>query len=350
MKIRVLALALVALVPLLAVVACGGEKVPTGAIAIVYGQPITQAKYDDAVSMWQAGYAAQKRPFPAAGTPEGNMLRGQIISGLVQQQVIVTKAGKMGITASDQEITDQITPLVQQFGKGDPAKFEKFLAKQGWTMAQLKDKLRIDILVKKIQDQILKTVSVSDQQITDYYNDPANQAQFVKGANRDVRHILVATKAEALKVRALLAADNSEANWKTVAAQYSTDQGSKNNGGLYLAVEPGKMVKQFDAYVFKAEVNVLSQPIKTKFGYHIIEVIKINPAGKAPLDSVKDQIKQSLLPAANQAALTAWFEKAKADAKIKYAPGYDPAVLTASPSPSAAAPGSSPTTSPTAVK
>ncbi len=59
-----------------------------------------------------------------------------------------------------------------------------------------------------------------------YYK--ANKAQFDQPATRTVRHVLVKTKAEALKVRALLAADDTAANWAKVAKKYSIDTGTKN--------------------------------------------------------------------------------------------------------------------------
>ena len=99
----------------------------------------------------------------------------------------------------------------------------------------------------------------------------------------DARHILVKTKAEAEKVRALLEADNTDANWKKVAKQYSTDPGSKNNGGSLGNFPKGRMVKPFENAAFALKVGEISQPVKTQFGYHVIEVTKKTPGNKQTL-------------------------------------------------------------------
>ena len=90
----------------------------------------------------------------------------------------------------------------------------------------------------------------------------------------DARHVLVKTQAEADKVRALLEADNTNANWKKVAAQYSTDTGSKSNGGSLGNFPKGRMVKPFEDAAFALKVGEVSQPVKSQFGYHVIEVTR----------------------------------------------------------------------------
>ena len=69
-------------------------------------------------------------------------------------------------------------------------------------------------------------------QATEVLRQPCQQvAVRRRGRASRARHVLVKTKAEAAKVRALLAADNTDANWKKVAKQYSIDPGSKDSGG-----------------------------------------------------------------------------------------------------------------------
>ena len=93
----------------------------------------------------------------------------------------------------------------------------------------------------------------------------------------DARHVLVKTKAEAEKVQALLAADNSDANWKKVAKQYSIDPGSKDNGGSLGSFPKGRMVAEFDKVAFSLKPGTVSVPVKTQFGWHVIEVTKKTP-------------------------------------------------------------------------
>jgi len=83
------------------------------------------------------------------------------------------------------------------------------------------------------------------------------------------RHILVKTKEEAEKLKQQLA---KGADFASLAKKHSLCN-SKKNGGNLGEFSPGKMLKAFDNVVFKLPVLTVHGPIKTKFGYHLIETI-----------------------------------------------------------------------------
>jgi peptidyl-prolyl cis-trans isomerase C len=83
------------------------------------------------------------------------------------------------------------------------------------------------------------------------------------------RHILVKTEAEALKIKQQL---QSGADFFTLAKKYSTCP-SKKNGGSLGEFNRGDMVKAFDDVVFKGPLLTVQGPVKTRFGYHLIETI-----------------------------------------------------------------------------
>lgn len=82
------------------------------------------------------------------------------------------------------------------------------------------------------------------------------------------RHILVKTEAECLQLKDRI---NAGEDFAEVARQHSTCP-SKAQGGDLGQFGPGMMVKEFDAVVFSADVNTLQGPVKTQFGYHLLEV------------------------------------------------------------------------------
>jgi peptidyl-prolyl cis-trans isomerase C len=82
------------------------------------------------------------------------------------------------------------------------------------------------------------------------------------------RHILVKTEAECLQLRDKI---NAGADFAAVARAHSSCP-SKAQGGDLGQFGPGMMVKEFDAVVFSADVNTLQGPVKTQFGYHLLEV------------------------------------------------------------------------------
>ncbi|MCY0107007.1 peptidylprolyl isomerase [Pseudomonas monsensis] len=87
-------------------------------------------------------------------------------------------------------------------------------------------------------------------------------------AKATARHILVATenKCNELKTQIEAGADFAE-----VAKNNSTCPSSRQGGDLG-SFGPGQMVKEFDTVVFSAPINVVQGPVKTQFGFHLLEV------------------------------------------------------------------------------
>lgn len=86
------------------------------------------------------------------------------------------------------------------------------------------------------------------------------------------RHILVNSEAQANELKTAI--ENGQ-DFATLAKQYSSCPSGKNGGDLG-QFGPGMMVKEFDEVVFSAPVNTVQGPVKTQFGYHLIEVTSRN--------------------------------------------------------------------------
>lgn len=88
-------------------------------------------------------------------------------------------------------------------------------------------------------------------------------------AKAAVRHILVKSLAEAERIKALLAKGE---DFDVLAKRFSSCASAKKGGHLG-EIRPGQMVKSFDQVVFKKAILTVHGPIKTQFGYHLIETI-----------------------------------------------------------------------------
>src|SRR5580765_1090435 len=89
----------------------GGGSVPSDAVAQVKGQTITQAQFDELIAQAKKSYATQKRPFPAAGTPEFATLKNQAVQYLVQRAEFQQEADKLGVSVSDSEIDKRLEKI-----------------------------------------------------------------------------------------------------------------------------------------------------------------------------------------------------------------------------------------------
>jgi foldase protein PrsA len=323
---RNIALLLLALIAVLAVSACGGgsdaPEVPEGAVAVVGDKTVTKEEYDQLIEQQKASAEAQKQDFPEPGTAEYEALKTTVVKGLVEQKEWELEGESMGIKVSDQEIETELDKLKQQYFQGDEQKYEAELAKQNLTDEDVRNELRTRILTNKIYEAVTKKVTVSDADIKAYYD--KNPTQYQQPASREVRHILVKTEAQAQKLHDQI---QSGADFAALAKKYTQDQASKADGGKFTAFK-GRTVEPFDEFVFSAKTGELSDPIKTEFGWHIIEVLSaIKPATTTPLDQVKDAIKTTVLQTKQNAAMKAWIAAlpAKYADEVAYAPGYAPA-------------------------
>ena len=323
-------LLLLALIAVLALAACGGggtssADVPEGAVAVVGDKTVTKEEFDQLIEQQKKSAEAQKQDFPAPGTAQYEALKATLVKGLVEQKEWELEGEAMGVQVTDQEIETELNKLKQQYFKGDEQKYSAELAKQGLTDEDVRNELRTRILTNKIYEAVTKKVTVSDADIQAYYD--KNSTQYQQPASRDVRHILVKNEALAQKLHDQI---QGGADFAKLAEKYTQDQASKADGGKFTAFK-GRTVAPFDKFVFSAKTGELSDPIKTEFGWHVIEVLSaVKPATTTPLDQVKDQIKSTLLTTKQNAAMKAWIAAlpAKYADEVAYAPGYAPASAT----------------------
>lgn len=328
------AMALLALIVAVSLVAVGcGDKVPTGAIAKVGDGLVTKEQFNDIIEQAKAqAKQAGQAEFPKAGTAAYNQYASQVVDYLVTQELLNQAAAEFGIEVTEKQIKERVDQLTEAYGGKEAVK--ELLKQQGLTYEDLDDIMRDQILSQKVYDRVIKSAKVTDKEIAAYYE--KNKDQYDQSEVRVVRHVLVKTKAQAEQVRSLLVADSSAANWKKVAKQYSEDPGTKDNGGDLGDVQQGMMVPAFDKAAFSLKKGVVSQPVKTTYGWHILEVTKITPAKASSLEDVKAEIQQTLLGEKQQKVWEKWLKQQQKDAGIVYAPGFDPQELlkaTASPEP-----------------
>ncbi len=157
-------------------------------------------------------------------------------------------------------------------------------AKLGITADQLRALYEVNILRQKLMDVITANTPHSQDEVW-------------------ARHILVADDATANTVRQRLV--NGE-DFAKVAAEVSTDTGTKDKGGDLGWFARGTMVPEFDAAAFTLKVGEISQPVKSQFGYHIIQVLAHTTV---PLDA-------SAYQQAQQTAFNDWLTKARTDYKV----------------------------------
>lgn len=319
-----LAVALAALTALVAAGCGGSDDVPADAVAVVDGTVITQAQLDELITRAKTSYSSQKREFPKAGTADFQALQTQAVAYLVQRQQYEAEADKLGIEVDDKQIDARIDEILKDpnygFG-GSRAKLDAQLKQQGYTEKAFRGDVRAQLLSEGIVEQITKDATVTDADVKQYYAD--NKAQFAVAESRDVRHILVKSKAEADDVVQQL---ENGGDFAALATKLSQDPGSKDSGGK-LSIKRGETVPAFDKAAFSLKVNEVSQPVKTEFGWHVIQPLgPVKPASTTLLKDVEEQIRAQLLQEKQNTAIQEWTTQLEKDYKDKvtYGAGYAP--------------------------
>jgi foldase protein PrsA len=323
------------LVALLA--ACGGGgnsgPVPAGAIAQVGSVPITKASFDALLSVACARYKAQGQDCPKVGTPTYTSLRDSAVTFLVQQEELTEEGKKLGVTVTQKDIDKQVQQIKKTYYQGSNKKFLAALKKDDITLPELEQyELRPNLLGQNLQNKVTANVKVSDAAALKYYN--ANKSSFTTPKTREVRHILVNSKSLADQIETKL--DNG-ASFASLAKKYSKDTGSAAQGGKLCVAHGGssgacqQTVKPFDKAVFSLKTNEISQPVKSAYGWHIIEPLAAaKPSHTQTFNEVKSQIEANLASQQKQTAWQAWLAKMAKDykGKVTYQTGYAPATTT----------------------
>ncbi|MEH7771923.1 peptidylprolyl isomerase [Bacillus velezensis] len=238
-----------------------------------------------------------------AKTDAGNVTKGElytnmkktagasVLTQLVQEKVLAKK-----YKVSDKEIDTKLKEYKTQLGDQYSA------LKQQYGEDYLKDQVKYELLAQKAAKDNIK---VTDADTKEYYDG-------LKGKIR-ASHILVADKKTADEVEKKL---KKGEKFETLAKEYSTDT-SKDNGGDLGWFDKKSMDETFSKAAFGLKVGQVSDPVKTKFGYHIIK--KTEERGK--YDDMKKELKEEVLKQKlnDNSAVQAAIQKVmkKADVKVE---------------------------------
>jgi foldase protein PrsA len=333
-SILVLAVLLLAL----SVAGCGSEEssgeVSGDSVAAVGDKQISKEKFDRLLAQAEDTYKARKQDFPAVGSPEYDQLKQAILRSLIEQAEFEIGAEELGIEVTDADVEKRLDELKEQFFQGDEEKYREELEKQGLSDEQVRDDIRSRLLSERIFKAVTKDVKVTDQDVSDYYEE--NKAQFETQASREVRHILISCDTAVTCRKAKQEADDlytqikAGADFAQLAKKNSDDTSSASQGGKFNA-EKGATVPPFDKTVFALKTGELSKPVKTQFGWHIIEAVSaVKPESRRPLSEVEQDIRQQLLQQRQNDAMNKWVTglRSRLADEIAYAPGFKPAPTT----------------------
>src|SRR5947209_8484447 len=259
----------------------GGERRQD--VAVVYAQVISHQDLEQATTALTRRYEQLLRG--RADLLRGLNLSGQALDQLIQQALLRHEAARLGIAVANAEIDETVKrmPDLQQNGRFDRSLLEANLRGERVPGA-FEDAVRQDLLRQRLQALVTDGVGVSDGELEERYrfdHEKANLAFVRKAAARK-------------KAEELLAKLKAGGDFAALAKERSEDAGSAANGGDLGLFTRGRMTPAFEEAAFALQGGGLSDVVETPFGFHVIKVEEHRPGGAKPLETVHDEIADTL--------------------------------------------------------
>ena len=211
-------------------------------------------------------------------------LQQNVFDRLISQELLRQLAEAEGLTPTEDEVRAEVEATEARILEQGPfADLDEFLENSGLTEADIETLIRDGAVYEKMLDA---------------HGGPQEMEQV------HARHILVETEEEGDAV--LVGLEEGE-DFADLAAEYSTDTGSKDDGGDLGWFPRGVMVTEFEEAAFGLEIGEISELVKTEFGYHVIEV----------LERKVRELEPQLLLAFQQRAFDEWFTEQRELAEIE---------------------------------
>ncbi|HET7517161.1 MAG TPA: SurA N-terminal domain-containing protein [Actinomycetes bacterium] len=274
--------------------------------------------------MTKAQLGQQQQAEQQQGQQEGQDIDSttrQALEGLIQFQLVLDGAKKAGVTIEEADVDARMEQLKQQ------------VAAQGQNYEELLKTRQISEEVLRTQQRVQLAVDLVAVKLVPYSSDAALR-QLLDRRKEDflevrVRHVLVKDKATANQVRQELVADG---DWAAVAKRSSIDTQSKDKAGDLGFTAKGATVKPFETaeYALAGQGDCkgktsgscespISQPVKTQFGYHVLQVVGVR------LPALDNELRAKLEPTIKdrrQQAVQQWFDQQVDKAEVVINPRF----------------------------
>ncbi len=178
---------------------------------------------------------------------------------------------------------------------------------------KLEEFRKLTLIGQLLEKEIEAKSKVTEQDVQKYYE--AHKDELSSVSQIKASHILVKTEGEAKKVLERL---KKGENFASIAKKSSIDPGSAANGGDLGYFSPGQMVPEFESAAMKLKVGeISSEPVKTKFGYHIIKVTDKKKGKPVEFEKIKKMLYQRLSAEKQREFFDSYIENLKKTYKVE---------------------------------
>ncbi len=275
-------------------------------VAVVNDGVIMRSELDDRIAQVEQQAQAQ-----GGNLPPRSQLAQQVLERMVMDEIQLQMARQANLSVDDTELNRQVRSIAESNGM-TLEEFADAVEADGMTLADVREEGRREILMRQVQQrQISQRVTVTDRDVERFLNQqPSQQGQaFIEEAR--ARHVLVELTPTRNENQARARAEQARqrlqqgADFASVAREFSDDRGSAMNGGELGWVRPGQTVPAFEEAMGSLSVNQLSEPVRSQFGYHVIEVLERRRQDVTE-ESRREQVRQAIFQRRANEELQTW--------------------------------------------
>ncbi len=221
----------------------------------------------------------------ARGQLVGEDEKCTILESLVTQKMLLAQAEIDSVIVLDVEVTMQLDQrmnyFLSQFG-GSEEELEEYYGKPlEQIQEEIRDELTEQMTVERMRSEITSDTNVTPSEIRKFFNKipkdslPYFSEEVTVGQIVKIPSVSEAQSQETLSfLLGLKGKIIAGEDFAALARKYSQDPGSASNGGEYEKfIKRGEFVPEFEAVAFNLKINELSDPVKTDFGYHLIQLL-----------------------------------------------------------------------------
>ncbi|MFP4408075.1 MAG: peptidylprolyl isomerase [Spirochaetaceae bacterium] len=298
----------------------GEEQIEIGdePVARVNGVPIFQSELERFVENNRRQMAQQGREL---SEEDMVMVREQVLSGLINREVLLQQAGELDLHAQEAAVETQMSNIRGQFGSDE--EYENALSQQNLTEEELRDNIETQLTINQLlQQEVYSEIEVTQEEKESFYEE--NPELFQEEESVDASHILITTeglneeekeearrRAEEIREEVVDGADFNE------VAREKSEGPSAPNGGRLGSFQRGQMVPAFEEAAFDLEAGEISEVVETEFGYHIILVTDKSEGRSRSFEEAESQIQQYLQENKSNEELESYVERLRADAEVE---------------------------------
>jgi len=275
-------------------------------VAVVNDGVIMRSELNDRIAQIEQQAAAQ-----GGQLPPRSQLAQQVLERMVMDEIQLQMASRANLSVDDTELNRQLRTIAESNGMSLD-QFADAVEADGMSLASVREEIRREMLMRQVQQrQISQRVSVSDREVERFLEQqPSQQGQSFIEETR-ARHVLVELTPTRDEAQARSRAEQARQrlqqgeDFATVARELSDDRGSGMNGGDLGWVRPGQTVPAFEEAMNSLGPNQLSEPVRSQFGYHVIEVLERRRQDVTE-ESRREQVRQAIFQRRANEELEVW--------------------------------------------